>query len=260
MIDKLVEIPTSLQKIKKPPKELYFVGDRELLESKKVSIVGTRTPINYTKAKVYELSSKISKRGAVVVSGGAMGVDAIAHEGARDRTIAIFANSLDHIYPKVNKNLIERIYKNSLALSEYAPSYKATKYSFVLRNRLVVGLGDVLVVAEANAKSGSLTSAKEAQKEGKKIYVLPHRLGESEGTFELLRDGVAEEILDIDSFLDSICQREDRSLLDYVEDEFLYFCAKNPTLQDAILRYGEKVYEYELDGKIAIERGLLRIV
>lgn len=255
-IEILPNIPDSLSSLKRPPKVLHFMGDSALLKRRRISIVGTRRPSKYSRLKIYEIAKKLSDSGVVIVSGGAMGIDAVAHEGAGEHTIAIFANSLDLIYPKVNKNLIERIYKNSLALSEYPPTSRATKYTFVERNRLVVGLGEILIIAEADANSGSMRSAEFAIKEGKKIYVLPHRLGESEGTMQLLREGKAEAILDIDAFVedygDSSLQKSNDALMDYF--------ATNPPLNEALKVHGEKVYEYELDGKISIQNSHIKVV
>jgi len=255
-IETLSSIPNSLASIKKPPKSLYYLGDTSLLDKQRISIVGTRKPMQYSRLKIYEISRRLSESGAVIVSGGAMGVDAIAHEGAGQNTIAILANSLDIIYPKVNKNLIEKIYKNSLALSEYPQTSRATKYTFVERNRLVVGLGEILIVAEADENSGSMRSAEIAIKEGKKIYVLPHRLGESKGTLKLLKEGAAKAILDIDAFI----EEHGGSLLQKKEDSLMDYFATNPLLNDALKIYGEKVYEYELDGKITIQNSHIKVV
>ncbi len=223
MIQKLDFIPQELDILKKPPKELYHVGNLELLKQKKVSIVGTRRPISYTKEMTHKLSQGLARAGICIVSGAAMGVDGIAHKGAFPHTIAVMPNSLEYKYPAVNKTLIENIYKNSLALSEYEIGYKATKYSFVIRNRIVVALGDFLIITQADEKSGTMRSAEIAQKLGKEIFVLPHRVGESKGTQTLLKEGLAKPIHDIDEFIAQFSKNIDKT-----QDYFLEFCKQSP--------------------------------
>jgi DNA processing protein len=131
------------------------------------------------------------------VSGSALGVDAIAHQYANNNTIAVMANSLDIKYPIFNSKLIRNIYQNSLALSEYQDTTEPTKYSFINRNRIVVALSKILIIAQADLNSGSLRSAEYAIKYNIPIYVLPHQIGESLGTDKLLQDGIAKPIYDI---------------------------------------------------------------
>ena len=197
------DIP-SLHTMKKYPKEIFYRGDLTLLDARKISIVGTRKPNNYTKLFTSELAKKLSSFGVAIVSGGAMGVDAVAHHNALPRTIAVMANGLDIRYPAVNKNLIVEIENRGLALSTYRDGTTAKNYSFVERNELVVALGEVLIITQADRESGSLRSAEFAIAMGKQIYTLPHRIGESEGTNDLLHRGYAQVIYDIDSFLNSL--------------------------------------------------------
>jgi len=234
------------EKLKDKPKKMYRKGHLSLLERPKVSIVGTRHPISYTKQLTLRLGNALKKRGVCVVSGGAMGVDALAHKSSFPNTIGVMANSLDLIYPKVNYSLLKSMEKESLLLSEYEKNTPATRYSFVLRNRMVVALGEVLVVAEADLNSGSMRSVEIAQKYGKKIYVFPHRLEDSFGTNQLLRDGLATAIYDIDCFADMFGEITQES------DEILDFCKSNNSLQDIVEKFGDKIYEYELEGRVEI--------
>ena len=247
-----------LENMKKYPKELYGIGNIELIKRPKVSIVGTRRPSSYTKHFTYILAQALSKRGVCIVSGAAMGVDAIAHNGAGvENTIAVVANSLDVKYPAVNRALIESIEKNGLMLSQFPSTFKATPWSFVIRNELVVALGDVLVVTEADENSGSMRSVEFALKMGKKIFVLPQKLDESRGTNKLLAEGLAEPIYDIEVFSDSYGVSPLNENIE--KDEFFYFCQKVPTLDSAIEKFSNRVYEAELEGLIFIENGLIRL-
>ena len=247
MIAKLSAIPAYFENLKKPPSELYAIGNQRLLEKRKISIVGTRRPSQYTKAKTRELAEKFSRLGIVVVSGAAMGVDAVSHHGAFPHTIAVMANSLDIIYPAVNKKLIHAMQEEALVLSEYEATMRATKYTFVIRNRIVVALGEVLIITEADENSGTMRSAEIAIEMGKKIYVLSQRVGESLGTQKLLREGHAEIITDIDDFIGTFGKLEEMDLGE------LAFFKSSPTLAESLEKFGDTLYELELEGKITIK-------
>jgi len=252
MIKELVLELKELEQMSKVPSKLYYVGNNNLLYKRKISIVGTRRPNAYTKDFTFKLAKELAKRDIVIVSGGAMGVDALAHQGATvENTIAVMANGLDIRYPAVNKSLIEQIENKGLALSFFEPGFRATKWSFVKRNELVVALGEVLIVTEADLKSGSLRSVDYALKMDKEIYVLPHRLNESLGTNNLLKEAKAKPIYDIEEFANKFGK------INELKDDFTKFIETTPTLDEALNRYGNKIYEAELEGIIIIENGLV---
>lgn len=250
----LMQLPSEFTSLEDIPSHLFFRGDKSLLNLRKISIVGSRKAYPYSRNIVHNLAKELSKRNVCVVSGGAMGIDAIAHEGAGEKTIAVLANGLDIIYPKVNKKLLEEMSEKSLLLSEYEDGVEARAYSFVHRNRLVVALGEVLVVAQADLNSGSMRSVEFAMQMGKKIYVLPHRLGESEGTMRLLNEGKAELITDIEGFAGQFgaCRTE--------KDAFLTFCMNSPSYEEALAFDAQKLFEYELSGKIKVVNGKVCIL
>jgi len=242
----------ALDAMKRYPETLYYQGNLALLEAKKVSIVGTRRPNAYTKTMVTQLASALSRRGVVVVSGAAMGVDALAHRGAgAEHTIAVMGNGLNYRYPAVNASLIEEIEQKGLVLSQFEPDFKARPWSFVVRNEMVVALGEVLIVAQADRQSGTMRSVAFAKKMGKPIYVLPHRIGESEGTNDLLKEGSAEAIFDIEAFADRFGSEE----VFQDEDEFIIFCKRSPTYEEAVQKFGQRVFEAELEGVIMVQDG-----
>jgi len=248
------DIP-ELQKMKKYPKSLYYLGNTALLKKDKISIVGTRKPNQYTRNFTNQLAYALSQRDICIVSGAAMGVDAIAHKGALlSNTIAVMANGLDIRYPAVNKNLIESIENEGLVISQFDKGERARPWSFVVRNELVVALGDVLIVTQADLGSGTMRSVEYAQAMGKKIYVLPHRIGESEATQQLLNEGKAEAIYDINTFCNKFATLQTNS-----NDTLLQFCKTFPTYDEAYKRFGDKILEYELEGKVAILNGKVLI-
>jgi len=238
------------------PKELYYIGDTSLLTKNKISIVGTRRPNSYTKKFTYELAQKLSNKNICIVSGVAMGVDALAHNGAgASNTIAVVANGLDIRYPAVNQNLIKDIESKGLVLSQFPSNEKARAYTFVLRNEVVVALGDILIVTQADKNSGSLRSVEYALRMGKKIYTLPHRIGESLGTQDLVKEGLASVIYDIDEFIESLGYESK----EIIEDEIIEYCKTYPSYDDAVLEFGERIFEYELLGRIRIDNGTICI-
>lgn len=245
----LDDIPELLSMISYP-KQISYSGNTDLLSLKKISIVGSRKTSKYSRELSHKLASSLSKNGVCVVSGGAMGIDAVAHMGAGSaNTIAVLPCGIDIKYPSVNKNLLSDIEQNGLLLSQFDSGFRAAPWSFVVRNELVVALGEVLVVAEAELASGSMRSIEFALKMGKEIYVFPHRLGESSATNKLLKEGKAKAIYDIDEFVakfsDSVCVKS-------TSDEFIEFCKTNPTYDEAVEKYPQRVFEAELSGEIEI--------
>jgi DNA processing protein len=247
-----------LEAMRKYPDPLFCRGHIDLLARPKVSIVGTRKPSSYARQFTFDLARALSRRGVCIVSGAAMGVDAIAHQGAgADNTIAVMANGLDIRYPAVNASMIADIETRGLTLSQFPDRQRAANWGFVVRNELVVALGEILIVAEADEGSGSMRSVEYAIKMGKPIYVFPHELGRSQGTNRLLSEGLAQPIYSLEAFADRFGVVP--AVTTVKRDDFFFFCQKSPTLDAAVERYGDRVYEAELMGEVRIENGEVRI-
>lgn len=249
-----------LYSMKSYPSQLFYDGNLELLKSTKVSIIGTRKPSQYSRNLTGQLSSSLSRNGVCIVSGAAMGIDATAHNGAGPaNTIAVLPCGVDVKYPAVNKKLLTDIQNSGLLLSQFDLGFRATPWSFVVRNELVVALGDVLVVGEAELNSGSMRSIEFALKMGKEIFVFPHRLGESSATSTLLKEGKAKAIYDLDEFVSKFATIEntgvkvngDEPLTK--EDKFIEFCKTNPTYEEALKKYPQRIFEAELSGEIEVK-------
>ncbi len=242
-----------LDSMKNYPKELFYKGNTNLLQNRKVSIVGTRKPSQYTVQLTHKISNELSKRDITIVSGVAMGVDAIAHKAAgSSNTIAVIANGLDIRYPAVNTKLIKEIEEKGLILSAYKEKEKARNYTFVHRNEIVVSLGEVLIVTQADEKSGSLRSIDYALKMGKKVYTIPHRLNESKGTQALVAKGLIEPIYNLENFFNNFGKIKKAC------DELSSYLNTFPTYDEALKKYGDKILELELEGKIQISNGSIR--
>ena len=251
----VTETIPELLSMKNYPEVINYKGDLALLKRKKVSIVGSRHPNNYTKQMTQSLASKLSAVGICVVSGGAMGVDALAHRFAGlQNTIMVAATGIDIRYPKINATMIEEIEQKGLVLSQFSNTQRSHRYHFPLRNELVVALGEILIVMQADAESGTMRSVEYAQKMGKEIFVLAHRVGESEGTNLLLQRGEAKGIYNIESF---VANYAGVSHLPNQEDPFMCYCASYPTYEDALKKYPEKIFEAELGGLIEIKNGIV---
>lgn len=243
----------ALDMMKNYPKQLFFSGNIKLLNKTKIAIVGSRKPSKYSRSLTHQLSASLSRNGVCIVSGGAMGIDAIAHKAAGEsNTIAVLPCGIDIKYPAINKNLLTNIEKDGLLLSQFNSGFRVTPWSFVVRNEIVVALGDVLVVAEAELNSGSMRSIEFALKMNKEIFVLPHRMDESGGTNELLKSAKAKAIYDIDEFVARFATTQHQ---DVKSDDFLEFCKTNPTYDEALKEYPNRIFEAELSGEIIIENG-----
>lgn len=254
---KLISTPLEFEDLKNPPKKVFAKGDVSLLSSgKKIAIVGTRKPNPYTRLHTQTLAQMIAKSGGVVVSGGALGVDIVAHSGAFPRTIMIAPTDLEHIYPSSNTKIISQIYSEALALSEYENVSSPRAYHFLQRNRLVIALSDCVIIPQADLSSGSMESARIAMELKKPLYVLPHRLGESEGTNALLAEKKAKAIYCPNEWIEEWFG----GLFAPIDDEILEFCERMPSFEEAYERFGEKIYEYELEGKIERRNGVLCVL
>ena len=200
-----IEYPEKLKNIYDSPKKLYVIGNKNLLYKKGIAIVGTRNATAYGKKVAYDFAKELSENDIVVISGLALGIDTYAHIGAlKGGTIAVLGSGIDQIYPKENVELAREILKNnSCIISEYPLGSKPERLHFPQRNRIISGLGEGVLVVEANKKSGALITAEFALEQGKEVFVVPGdiRKPQSEGTNKLIQDGamlvtVGKEILE----------------------------------------------------------------
>lgn len=250
----LSPIPEELQALRDPPKNLFFRGNKALLQSPKIAIVGTRKPNPYAKLLTQKLADLIAKSGGVVMSGGALGIDIIAQSSAFPQTIMVAPTDLNHFYPQTNRAMIQKIQQSALALSEYAHNPEPKPYHFLQRNRIVIALSDTIIIPQADRQSGSMQSTRIALELKKPIFVLPHRIGESEGTNHLLACNQAKAIFDLQEWV-----KERFGKLACQRDEVLDFCQMMPSFDEAYTRFGEKIYEYEIEGKIERRNGKIYV-
>lgn len=228
----------------------YVIGNLSLLKAPKVAIIGTRTPNQYARHYAGLLSREFSTHGFSVVSGGAIGIDCIAHMSSGARSIMVLPCGINVNYPRQNATLIESKRQNALVLSEYAPNFMPHKHSFLERNRIIIALSDFVIIPQADLQSGSMSSANLCNVLQKPLFVLPHRINESLGTQDLLAKNKANCIYNAHDFVTSKCKEYGLDSIESSEDELLTFAKNNGLFTEALRLFGDKVLEYELEGKI----------
>lgn len=169
--------PEKLKNIENPPKQLYVLGNEKILNNFGVAIIGCREYSEYGKKVAKDISFKLAKQGINIISGLAKGIDSFAHIGcivAGGRTIAVLGSGFNNIYPKDNLELVKEIIKTGgVVVTEYSPDIKPIGDNFPMRNRIISGLSDGVIVVEARKKSGTLITVDYALEQGKEIFAVP---------------------------------------------------------------------------------------
>ena len=187
------EYPIELKNCYNPPVLLFYKGNVDLLKRPKMAVVGARTASQTGTKSVQKIVSELGNQ-FVIVSGLARGIDTSAHISALKNggaTIAVIGCGLDVHYPKENKLLQEYLGKNHLILSEYAVGEAPLKFHFPERNRIIAGLSQGAIVAEAKMRSGSLITCERALEEGRDVFAIPGNIldGKSDGCHHLIKEG-----------------------------------------------------------------------
>ena len=188
--------PEKLRHIYDPPIGLYVLGEGlEAQQSKpKVAIIGTRNASHYGSKVAFEIARDLAAGGMVVVSGMARGIDSAAHRGALAGggiTCAVLGCGLDTIYPPENRGLYEEIRERGFVISEFCFGRKPDRQTFPMRNRIVSGVADAVVVVESGVKGGSMITARFAMEQNRQVFAVPGRIDDDRfgGCHELIRDG-----------------------------------------------------------------------
>lgn len=191
------DIPKLLQSIPDAPKTLYVEGANitELLQRPRIAVVGTRTVTPYGRGVTESLTEQLARDGVVIISGLALGVDAIAHRyalKARSATVAVLPGGINRVYPRSHESLARQIIDSGGTLvSEKQGNVSPRAFDFLTRNRIISGLADAVLITEAAARSGSLNTARHALEQGKTIFAVPGNINSaySEGTNNLIKMG-----------------------------------------------------------------------
>lgn len=222
--------PKLLCEIPDAPETLYIKGELPSEDQKLLCVVGSRSYTSYGKEVCEKLISGLAGYPVVIVSGLALGIDAIAHKAALNagiKTLAVPGSGLDDrvLYPRANAGLAKRILDSGGALlSEFEPNYRAAPHSFSQRNRIMAGLSHAVLVIEAKLKSGTLITSRLAGDYNRDVLTVPHSIFSktSEGPHMLIRLGAVPvttssqilEALDM-----SAEEKEEVNLADLTEDE-----------------------------------------
>lgn len=187
--------PHGLRRLIDMPLALYVDGDESLLDSEvAVGVVGTRKPGGESVDIAKKISAQAAAAGAVIVSGGALGIDSAAHEGAllaKGKTVCVLGCGLGTNYLRENEPLRRQISRSGALVTEYPPLTPATRFTFPARNRIISGLSRGVLVVEAGEHSGSLITARRASEQGKEVYAIPGSVLSTAymGANKLIRDG-----------------------------------------------------------------------
>ena len=188
------DYPAPLLDLPQPPRTLWYIGERSVLQAPCVAIVGTRKCTAYGERITRELAGALARAGACVISGMARGIDGVAHVAALDangRTAAVLGTGVDIAYPPSHRALHARIATLGLLLSELTPGAHSHGGSFPQRNRLIAALARLTIIVEAPKKSGALGTARHALELGREVAVVPGPIDapQSEGSNALFNEG-----------------------------------------------------------------------
>ena len=189
------DYPSLLTDIANPPDVLFVQGALPPPDTPAVAIVGSRASTRYGTAQARRIARDLAQCGVTVVSGLARGVDAAAHQGALEgggRTVAVLGSGLGQMYPPENKDLAARILSSGGAiLSELSPDAPPFPYHFPVRNRIIAGLSNGVLLIEARLKSGTHSTINYALDQGKEVFALPGNVDApgSELPLQLLKEG-----------------------------------------------------------------------
>lgn len=203
------DYPASLKTIHDPPPVLFLKGNVKLLhEQRLIGIVGTRSPSLYGKRAAVHLVRELCKKSWTIVSGLAKGIDGLAHQESirsKGRTIGVIAGGFNSIYPREHHQLAGQMAENHLLVSEHPPDVKPQKWHFPMRNRLISGLTEGIVVVQGKEKSGSLITAYQALEQGREVFAVPGPIfdASSFGPSRLIQEG-AKLVLNIEDILSEL--------------------------------------------------------
>jgi len=218
-IEKFKLVPLSLSDDRYPkrllncydaPTLLYYKGKADLNASHAVSIIGTRNHTEYGRQATEKLIEKLVDAKALIVSGLAYGIDAIAHKSAMKQnlpTIGVLAHGLDQVYPHEHRGLAKEIAAGDGGLlTEFPSGTKPDKHNFPARNRIVAGMADATIVIETGVKGGSMITASLANSYNRDVFALPGRAtdNKSTGCNELIRSNSAVLFTDASEILEAL--------------------------------------------------------
>lgn len=235
------QYPEDLKNIDEPPYGLFYKGNIKLLNEDIVGIVGSRMCTQYGAQITKLLTKELISYNITIISGGAKGIDSVAHKTALEdggNTIVVLGCGINVVYPKQNASLFRKIEDTGLIISEFLPGTKPLPYHFPMRNRIISGLSRLVIVAEASSKSGSLITANYAAEQGKSVMAVPGSIFSkgSNGCNKLIRDGaqIFSGMEDLYSILELKIPKKE-GIISPIKRKILSVIAKAPTHIDEIV-------------------------
>jgi len=203
------DYPPRLRAIHDPPPVLFVHGQRELLTTPQLAIVGTRRATSDGERTAIEFARYLSNAGLTITSGLALGIDAASHQGALQgtgQTIAVMGTGLDRVYPPQNRDLAHQIAEVGALISEFPITTQVHKGNFPRRNRIISGMSIGLLVVEASLRSGALSSARHASDQGRDVFVVPGSIHSpvTKGCHALIRDDGAKLVDNANDILEDL--------------------------------------------------------
>ena len=209
------QYPKKLKEIYDPPLCLYIRGNIDFDKLCNISVIGARKANSYAIESVKKIIQDLSSYDINIISGFAYGIDTIAHQTSVEchtHTTAILGHGLSHLYPKANLPLYKKILEtNGTIISEFSFDTHPKKSNFPLRNRIISGLSQALIIGQAHLKSGSLITAKQALEQGRDIFAIPGPIGDDfAGSHMLIKNGaiLIENAQDIITELPQLKKKE----------------------------------------------------
>lgn len=197
------DYPSRLKNCIDSPVVLYYKGTADLNCSKIIGIVGTRNATDYGKTACHKIISDLAQDKPMVISGLAYGIDSYAHRAALENnleTIGVLGHGLNMIYPSQNKKLAEKMTKSGGLLTEFISDTQPDRENFPMRNRIIAGISDAILVIEAAEKGGALITADIGNSYNRDVFAIPGRITDpfSKGTNNLIRKNMASLVQSAD--------------------------------------------------------------
>jgi DNA processing protein len=208
--------PQRLRHCADSPVMLYYKGNADLNAGRIISIVGTRAPGEYGKMMCAQLVEELAAHGVMIVSGMAYGIDIIAHKRSVEQgipTVGVLAHGLDRIYPPQHKSTAMTMLDNGGLLTEYLSYTHPDKQHFPMRNRIVAGIADAVIVVESGTQGGSMITADIANSYNRDVFAIPGRVGDphAAGCNELIRSNRAMLLTNANDLLQAMGWDDDGS-------------------------------------------------
>ncbi|MFA5937517.1 MAG: DNA-processing protein DprA [Candidatus Paceibacterota bacterium] len=245
------EFPKALLEIPQPPEQLYVIGELPKEELIYLCVVGSRKFTSYGRETCEKIIAGLKGYPIAIISGFAIGIDTIAHKKAMQvglKTLVFPGSGLsdEAMYPKTNVRLMREVVENGGCLiSEFEPDFKATQWSFPMRNRLMAGISKAVLIIEAEEKSGTLITARLTIEYNRDLLAIPGSIfsSSSKGTNKLIRQGATpitspEDVLEALGFEKEKDENKQRKLFEDLspEEKKVIELLREPIPRDDLIR------------------------